>query len=70
MKLELTGLPAEVVVFVLGLFLGAVLAVTLSIHKFHDDLCIEQFTHAETVADTLAIIHDDTFCLDYSKVQK
>ncbi|KKK50715.1 hypothetical protein LCGC14_3122270 [marine sediment metagenome] len=67
MKLELTGLPAEVVVFVLGLFLGAVLAVTLSIHKFHDDLCQEQFTHAETAADTLNIIQNDKFCLEYSK---
>ncbi len=67
MKLELKGTPSEVVIFVLGLFLGAILAVTLSIHKFHDDLCIEQFTHAETAADTLNIIQNDKFCLEYSK---
>ena len=67
MRLELKGSFGEVLAFILGLFLGSAIAVVSSIDRFHDDLCQEQFARAETVLDTLTIIHNDTFCLDYSK---
>jgi hypothetical protein len=67
MKLELKGSFGEVAAFVLGLFLGAAIAVTISVNKYRDDLCQEQFAHAETAADTLNIIQNDKFCLEYSK---
>ena len=56
--------------FILGLMFGFIIGLITFRDSYHDDLCQEQFAHAETVADTLAIIHDDTFCLDFSKVQK
>ncbi|KKN03197.1 hypothetical protein LCGC14_1109910 [marine sediment metagenome] len=53
--------------FILGVILGVIFGLVIFKDSYRDDLCQEQFAHAETVADTLTIIHNDTFCLDFSK---
>ncbi len=57
------------VVLAVGFTAGAVFGLIVFRDTFHADLCQERFSHAETVADTLAIIHDDTFCLDFSIIE-
>ncbi|KKL10255.1 hypothetical protein LCGC14_2557670 [marine sediment metagenome] len=48
---------------VFGVVIGGVFGVVAAIDNFHDDLCQEQFHHAETPADSLNIIQDDEYCL-------
>jgi len=52
---------------IFGIAIGIFFGVMLNINDYHDDLCIEKFTHAITAADSLIIIQEDNFCLDYSK---
>jgi gas vesicle protein len=53
--------------FLLGAILGFVVGLITFQDSYHEKFCQEQFTHAETAADTLNIVQNDKFCLEYSK---
>ena len=53
--------------FALGFILGFIIGLIIFQDSYHGKLCQEQFTHAEAAADTLNIIQNDKFCLEYSK---
>ena len=46
-----------------GIIIGGAFGVVAAADNFHDNLCQEQFHHAETPADSLTIIQDDEYCL-------
>ena len=48
---------------ILGLIAGIVLGVVFFQDSYHNELCQEQFFHAETAADSLTIIQNDDYCL-------
>jgi len=50
-----------------GIAIGILFGVIAAVDHFHDDLCHELFINAETPADSLMIIQNDAFCLEYSK---
>ena len=52
---------------VLGIVIGTLFGIMIAVDNYHDNLCHEWFHHAETPADSLTIIQNDTFCLYYSK---